>query len=98
MCEFTVPPAGIGNCVTVRDSERTTITVHTCNFRIAVFVMKKRGSLAEKTNRVQIAVCLFSLQFKLGLNFSYTCSYSTVYEQFYETFSQLFLIFLQSFF
>ena len=45
----------------------------------------------SKTNREQIAVCLFSPRFKIGLNFSYTFSYSTVYEQF------LFLIFCSLF-
>ena len=81
----------------VRDRVRTATAVTVHNFRIAVFCYAKRGSSAEETNRVQIAVSLFSPRFKLGLNFSYTCSYSTVYEQFYKTFSRLFLIFCSLF-
>ena len=81
-----VPPPDIGNRVAVRDRVRT-----------AVFWYARRGSSAEETNRVQIAVCLFPLRFALGLNFSCTCSYSTVYEQFCTTFSRLFLIFCSVF-
>ena len=93
----TVPSPGIGNRVTVRDCVRTATAIAVHSFRIAVFCYGKRSSSGEETNRVQIAVCLFSPQFKLGLNFSYTCSYSTVYEQFYKTFSRLVLIFCSLF-
>ena len=51
------------------------------NFRIAVFCYAKRGSSAEETNRVQVAVLRFSLPFSLGLSFSYG------YVQFYKTIS-----------
>ena len=51
--------------------------------------------LQLRTDRVQIAVCLFCPGFKLGLKNS--CIYNTMYEQFYETFSGLFLIFCSLF-
>ena len=69
------------------------VVVH--NFRIVVFCNAKRSSSAEESNQVQIAVCLFSLQFTLGLNFSYTCSYSTV--QFRNSFTKQFPDYFSSF-
>ena len=67
--EDTAPPMDTENHVAVKDWIRTTVTVH--NFRITVFCYAQHGSSAEETNRVQTAVCLFSLRFSLGLNFYY---------------------------
>ena len=67
-----------------------TVAVH--NFRIVVFYYSKSGSSVEETNRVQTVVCLFPLQFSLGLNFYYSYSTVFVHVQFCKTF-QSFLIF-----
>ena len=43
--------------------------------------------------RPPLAVCLFFLQFTLGLNLSCACSYNTAFEEFYKTLFGLFFIF-----
>ena len=56
----TVPPLDIENRAEVRDRVRTATAIAGHNFRIAVFCYAKRGSSADETNQIQIAVCLFS--------------------------------------
>ena len=59
----------MGNRIVFRDPVRTATAIAAYNFRIAFFSYAKHSSSAEETNRVQNAVCLFSLRFTLGLNF-----------------------------
>ena len=69
----TVPQ---GNRVAVEDRVRSATRVAVHSFKIAGFCDAKCSSSAEETNKVQIGICLFSPQFSLSLNYSY--SYSTV--------------------
>ena len=88
--QFYGTTLGHRNHVVGEDRLKTAIAVAVHNIRIGVFCYAQRSSLTEETNRVQIAVSLFSLWFSLDLNFSY--SYSTVLQNVFPIIFCLFLV------